>query len=69
MVLQSVLRTESFAGRLRTYWTAAARTVIGDIIATAIAIGGVGLLFVAGAFAAIWLMRAASLVLSLLDAG
>ena len=47
----------SFHGLLLRYWTAFARTVIGDIIATAIAITGISALFLACSFAVIWLAR------------
>ncbi|HEX3430770.1 MAG TPA: hypothetical protein VHT03_07780 [Rhizomicrobium sp.] len=56
----------SRTGRWRAVWSAFSATVAGDIVATAIAIAGVSVLFIGGAFAALYLARAAVFVFSLL---
>jgi hypothetical protein len=69
MTLELELRAHSFGGRLRAIWTAVSKTVIGDIIATAIAITGMSVLFLACAIGVMWLTRGADVVLRLLGSG
>jgi hypothetical protein len=69
MTLGLELRAHSLGGRLRSFWVAVSKTVIGDVIATAIAIVGMSVLFLACATGVIWLMRGAEVVLRLLGAG
>lgn len=47
----------SFGGLLRRHWRVFSTTLIGDIMATAIAITGVSLLFLGCSFAVLWLAR------------
>jgi hypothetical protein len=68
MALESLLRAHSVWGRVRVRWMSFSGTVIGDIVATAVAIGGVAALFVASSFVAVGLARAFHLVLRLLGA-
>lgn len=50
-------REHSVQELLRRYWTAFTKTVIGDILATVIAIAGISAIFLAGSFGVIWLTR------------
>ena len=63
------LQGRSVRGRLRGYWTAFSRTVVGDIFATFIALGAMAALFLASAFAVIGLSRAIPLLLRFAGAG
>lgn len=63
MASQPVTRTNSFTDVLRRRWTAISATVVGDILATALAIGGMCALFLACTFGVLGLMRAAGFVL------
>ena len=69
MALVSVLRANSLRERLVSGWRAFLQTTIGDIFATAVAIGGMSALFLAAAFAVMGLGRAAHFVLRILGAG
>lgn len=51
------LESRSFRGLARRHWKAFSTTVIGDIIATAIAITGMSLLFLGCSFAVVSLTR------------
>ncbi|HLY06621.1 MAG TPA: hypothetical protein VKR31_12830 [Rhizomicrobium sp.] len=59
-------REHSLQGLVRRYWTAFTKTVIGDVIATVIAITGISALFLAGSFGVIWLTRIATAIWNLL---
>ena len=69
MAFSSVLRTDSLPQRLRAFWATFSATLIGDIVATAIAIIAMSALFLAGSFAVIGLSRAAQIVGRLLGSG
>jgi len=69
MTLELELRAHSFAGRLRTFWATFSKTVIGDLIATVVAIVGMSALFLACAFAMIGLMHAGRVTLRILGGG
>ena len=69
MALEPVLRAHSFRQRIRASWMAISATALGDALATAIAIGGIFLLFLACAFGAIGVIRACSLALRVAGAG
>ena len=63
MASQPVSQADSFTGGLRRRWTAISTTATGDILATAMAIGAMCLLFLACTFAVLGFMRAAGFVL------
>jgi hypothetical protein len=63
MASQSVSQANSFTDGLRRRWAAISATVAGDILATALAIGLICLLFLACTFAILGFMRAAELAL------
>ena len=65
---EQALQAFSFRGRLYALWSRISTTLLGDIISTAIAIGGVALLFLASAFGLVYLARLAGLALQLLGA-
>jgi len=65
MAVQPVLRADPFRVSLRGYWTTFSKTVIGDIIATAIAVFLMSLTFLACSLAAIEFSRAISLAFRL----
>ena len=69
VALEQVVRADSVWGRLRALWTAVSPTVAGDIIATAVAIGSMALLFLACAFGILALAPAGRFMLRLLGAG
>jgi hypothetical protein len=66
MASQPVSRAKPFTDGLRRRWTAISATLAGDILATALAIGGICVLFLAGTLAILALMRAAEIVLRLM---
>lgn len=63
MASQAVSGVNSFTDGLRRRWAAISATVAGDILATALAIGGVCLLFLACTFAILGFIRAAEFAL------
>jgi hypothetical protein len=69
MTLEPVLRAHLLRERVRACWATVSRTVFGDILATAVAIGGIGLLFLACAFGVVALTRACGVALRLMGAG
>lgn len=54
MALASALPQHGFQGRLRRFWTAFSATLVGDFVATGVAIAGVTAIFLACSFALIW---------------
>jgi hypothetical protein len=62
MTLVSGVRAESFRERLRSHWSAFSRTLIGDLIATAIAILLMSVSFLVCTIATIELSHALSFV-------
>ena len=63
MASQAVSGVNSFTDGLRRRWAAISATVPGDILATALAIGGICLLFLACTFAILGLIRAVEFAL------
>ena len=63
MASQLVSQTNSFTDGLRRRWAAISATMAGDILATALAIGAMCLLFLACTFAVFGFMRAAAFAL------
>jgi hypothetical protein len=63
MVSQPVSRANSFTGGWRRRWAAISTTVVGDVLATALAIGGMCMLFLACTFAVLGLMHATEFAL------
>ena len=63
MASQLVSRTNSFTDGLRRRWAAISATMAGDTLATALAIAGMCLLFLASTFAVFGFLRAAKFVL------
>jgi hypothetical protein len=62
-------RANSFMEGLRQRWNAISMTLVGDLLATALAIGGMCLLFLACAFAALGLTHVAAFALRHLGGG
>ena len=68
MAVALELQAHSFRESLRRYWLAFSKTVIGDVVATAIAITGMAVLFLACSYAVILLTRVAGAVMQLVGA-
>jgi hypothetical protein len=66
MASQAVSGVNSFTDGLRRRWVAVSGTVVGDILATALAISLICLLFLACTFAILGCMRAAEFVVYLM---
>jgi hypothetical protein len=63
MASQPVARANSFTDGFRRRWAAISTTVVGDIVGTTLAIGGMCFLFIACTFAILGLLHAAEFAL------
>lgn len=63
MAVALTFQVRSFRGMLLRYWNAFSTTLVGDIIATAIAITGIAVLFLACSFLLIWVARVGAAIL------
>lgn len=68
MALVSVLRTRGVRGALREFWRSFSATLIGDMVATAVALTAMCALFLACSFAVIGFSRGAGVLFHLLGA-